>query len=268
MTSAICAIVRNEGNYIAEWLTHHLALGFDRALVFDNGSTDHTRTELHRAARLFPVEMRDWPDAGHHHAQVAAYEQACRDLAGRVDWVAFLDADEFLVCRADERVPDLLARHGASAGIAVNWLTFGTSGHEERPDGLVLETFRMRGETDFQANRHVKSIVRPEAVRACVNPHVFALDGSCCDVAGQPVEWEMPGILATPPDVETWRVHHYFTRHRASWAAKIARGRPERGVTSRNIEDFDFHDRNEVHDPAALRYVPAVRAMLARFDAA
>ena len=266
MASAICAIVKNEGDYIAEWLAHHLALGFDRALVFDNGSTDHTREELHRAARLFPVETRDWPDGGYSNPQAAAYQWACRDLAGSADWVAFLDADEFLVSRSGEQVPDLLARHHAWAGIAVNWLVFGSSGHEQKPDGLVLEAFPMRSDIEFPPNRHVKCIVRPEAVRACHHAHAFVLDGAICDAAGHSAEWQQPGVLATPPEVGNWRVHHYFTRHRGSWATKIARGRAPRDKPRRTVAEFAAHDRNDVHDPAALRYVPAVRAMLARFD--
>lgn len=268
MTSAICAIVKDEGDYIAEWLVHHFALGFDRALVFDNGSTDRTRAELGRVARLFPVETRDWPDAGHPNPQAAAYQQACRDLSGCVDWVAFLDADEFLVSQAGEQVQTLLARCRDCAGIAVNWLVFGSSWHEQRPDGLVLEAFPMRSDVAFPPNRHVKCIVRPDAVRACSHAHAFVLDGAFCDAAGQPVEWQQPGIMATPPKVENWRVHHYFARHRGSWATKIARGRAPRDKPRRTVAEFIAHDRNEIYDPAALRYVPEVRAMLARLAAA
>lgn len=82
------------------------------------------------------------------------------------------------------------------------------------------------------------------------------------------MRWEVPGILAVPPPVENWRVHHYFTRHRGSWAAKIARGRLRRDDPWRTVAEIAAHDRNDVHDPAALRYAPAVRAVLARFDAA
>jgi hypothetical protein len=87
-------------------------------------------------------------------------------------------------------------------------------------------------------------------------------------VTGGPIEWAIPGVVATLPQVETWRVHHYFTRHRSSWSAKITRGRPARNAPSRTVAEIAMHDRNEIYDPTALRYVPEVRAMLARLGAA
>lgn len=265
MTStALCAIVKNEGEYIAEWLAHHVALGFDRVLIFDNDSTDNTRAELQRLERLALIEVRSWPDAGRRRVQVAAYEQACRELAGKVEWVAFLDVDEFLVSQHGDRLPDLLSVAQGCAGIAVNWLMFGTSGHEQKPDGLVLEAFQMRSAVEFPPNRHVKSLIRPDRALSCSNAHAFVLDGAYCGPAGQPVRWEVLGITAGLPNVENWRVHHYFTRHRAFWHAKIARRRLNRDEPPRTAADIAAHNRNDVYDAAALRYVPAVRAMLDR----
>ena len=36
----LAAIVKNESPYLIEWLTHHLATGFDHIYIANNESTD------------------------------------------------------------------------------------------------------------------------------------------------------------------------------------------------------------------------------------
>ena len=46
----ICAIVKDEGRYIREWLAYHNAIGFEHFYIYDNESTDDTRQALEAAA--------------------------------------------------------------------------------------------------------------------------------------------------------------------------------------------------------------------------
>ena len=106
---ALCAIVKNEARDIAEWLAYHTLLGFDTIIVFDNGSTDGTDAILEQAGKTLPVQVRPWPRRDPRY-QTAAYEEACRELAGQFDWVAFFDADEFLVLHRDPDIKALARR--------------------------------------------------------------------------------------------------------------------------------------------------------------
>ena len=40
--AAVCLIVKDEDDYILEWLIHYENIGFDAAIVYDNGSQDRT----------------------------------------------------------------------------------------------------------------------------------------------------------------------------------------------------------------------------------
>ncbi len=44
MKSAICAISRNENNYLEEWITYHLHLGFNHIFIYDNNNPDDNST--------------------------------------------------------------------------------------------------------------------------------------------------------------------------------------------------------------------------------
>jgi len=46
---AICAIVKDERRYLAEWIAYHSVIGFDHFFLYDNGSSDTTLAILRRA---------------------------------------------------------------------------------------------------------------------------------------------------------------------------------------------------------------------------
>ena len=277
MKSAICLIVRNEVRDIAEWIAFHALVGFDSQIIFDNQSDDGTADTIKAAAGLYDIRYHGWTDRS-QRSQIAAYEAACAAYKLEFDWIAFVDSDEFVVPAADEPINTLLARYEGWSGLAVHWAVYGSNGHVDFPGALVLDSFTARAGEDFFAARHVKSIVRPGFVARCLNPHCFELHGdrlgSYCDTRGRPIQWWpapehggiLPGVTLQPPDYGVCRVNHYFTRSRAHWAAKLRRGYPS-DVAVRSMADFDEHDRNEVDDPIASRYVEALNRNLARLNA-
>ena len=48
---AICAIVKNEGRYLEEWIDYHLGIGVQKFFIYDNESTDSTKDILQRYER-------------------------------------------------------------------------------------------------------------------------------------------------------------------------------------------------------------------------
>ena len=274
MRSAICLIVRDEVRDIAEWIAFHALAGFDTQIILDHGSTDGTAEIIARAAEFHDIRLHSWTDNG-ANSQITAYHAVCRSYRQQFDWIAFIDSDEFLVLPSCTPMNEFLGRFHGWSGVALHWAVYGSSGHVDMPAGLVVENFIRRAREEFRPARHVKSIVRPSAVLACLNPHCFELApgerGTYCDAEGHAIAWlaapEHQGVLrgfsATPPQYDTARVNHYFTRSRAHWQAKLARGYPN-NVAVRTEADFDEHDRNDIEDEAALGRLPALRAAVAR----
>jgi hypothetical protein len=106
----------------------------------------------------------------------------------------------------------------------------------------------------------VKSIVRPARVVTGINARCFAVDGTYCGPDGGPLLWQQPGILRTSPQLNDWRVQHYFTRSMAHWQERMQRGQLSR--LTRTMEMFFEYDRNEVLDEAALRFLPPLRRVM------
>lgn len=253
---AIVGVAKNEAPYLAEWIAAHSAVGFDRIVLYDNGSTDETRQIVESAAKFVRVELVDWPSREVRY-QADAYEDAVVKFGHDHSWMAFLDLDEFLVPSGGLRLETILERCRSSAGVAVNWQVYGSSGHELRPTATVTESFQFKATRGFPPNLHTKSVVKTKYFRRCINPHFMELSGGYADANGNEIAWESPGITKTVSAIEKLRVNHYFTKSRSEWSEKCARG--HRGA-SRTAEEFEAYDRNEVHDPCAVSLGALARA--------
>ena len=100
---AMAAIFKNEGPYILEWVAHHRALGIERFFIADNDSSDETTATLAALACAGIVEHLPFPSEPGLPPQPAAYDAILRRYRDEADWIAFLDADEFLVPAAAYR---------------------------------------------------------------------------------------------------------------------------------------------------------------------
>ncbi len=87
------SVVRNEADIIRLTVLHHLAVGLDRLLIIDNGSTDGTDCVLCQLSRDSRVEWSR--DEGVFRQGEMLTTLARRAAAQGADWVIPFDADEF-----------------------------------------------------------------------------------------------------------------------------------------------------------------------------
>jgi O-antigen biosynthesis protein len=216
---AICAIFRNEGPYLLEWIRHHLCVGFDHFVLYDNLSTDDGAARIAASDVAPHVDVVPWP---HQPGQQTSYRDFIANHATRFDWAAFIDLDEFIVPLETVSVRDLLIRYGGFSAVLLNWLVFGPSGHDRRPEGGMIENYTQRLPEAWDVNRHVKTLARTrDLLDIGANVHVFALRYGPCDALSRPV----PNIaLQVQPCHERLVINHYFTRSRQDWEVKLKRG--------------------------------------------
>src|SRR6202012_4310036 len=86
------------------------------------------------------------PDAS--QPQYAAYKHAYQNFRQEVDWMAFIDGDEFLFPTTATDLSEVLAdfMHEELSALAVYWACFGSSGYVREPEGLIIENYRHRAE--------------------------------------------------------------------------------------------------------------------------
>lgn len=165
-TLAIGAIFKNECDYVLEWLAWHRAQGFSQFIIYDNGSDDGTLALLTSLDALHYISLRTIE--GKEGAQVEAYQAILDNDVQDVDYLAFIDADEFLVPDGRQSAADHLSVlfSDASVGaVGVNWRIYGTAGQEKQEEGFVIERFQQAASDQRSRNHFLKSVYRPEAVQ-------------------------------------------------------------------------------------------------------
>jgi len=256
---AFCTVIRDEADYLPEWLAFQKLIGFDAGIIYNNASVDGTAEILATFGRTQELIVIDWP-ATDMFFQMRAFDDCVARFAKDFDWIAFIDIDEFIIKRSHKSLRDLLATQSrTTAGIAINWAMYGSSGHKEMPKLLTIEAFTHRAERSFGPARLVKSIVRPGLTKRCTYPHTFDVEGDYVGPNGELVEWGNPGRIANYPDYGDFSINHYFTKSFGQWLKKLQRGYRTR---KRTEDEFHYYDRNEVEDRAACIYADALRREL------
>ena len=211
--------------------------------------------------RLLPFPGRP----GRTAAAPGLYGDPRAGTGGDADWIAFIDADEFLVPAAGIALAAGAPRRACAdprvGAVVVNWALYGSAGRLEAEPTPVIERFDRRAEQDRLANHHFKSIVRTAAAPATgETPHAFRLLAPYRTVHadGRPVRPHPIGRPGLSAEVvwEPLRLNHYVVKSREEFLTrKLPRGR----ATTAWLRDPGFfaeHDRNEVGDPLD----PALRA--------
>jgi hypothetical protein len=156
----ICALYRDEGPYLAEWVEFHLLVGVTRFFLYNNLSEDEHREVLAPYIEAGIVELVDWPL---WPGMKQAYAHCLDKHPDDTRWIAFIDIDEFLFSPVRDPLPTVLADYEQWPGVGVNWAQFGNSGHVTKPPGLVIENYVHRSNTDWH-NNWIKTIADPTRV--------------------------------------------------------------------------------------------------------
>ncbi len=128
-------------------LLHHLALGMERIIVLDNGSTDATPTILRRMQGRLPVTVgRDDGAFRQDELMTGLLHEAA--VAG-ADWVVPFDDDEFLV--SEEPLAERLG-YVQRDGLLVRVVNFVQHRRRLRESPRGLLTMTMRAEQPVEAS--------------------------------------------------------------------------------------------------------------------
>jgi hypothetical protein len=246
---AICAIFREEAPFLKEWIEFHCGVGATHFYLYNNFSTDDFATVLAPFVAEGVVTLTDWPVPV---GQVPAYRHCIEQSWKDARWLAFIDIDEFLFSPSRVDIIDVLDRYRDLPGLHVWQAFFGTSGHQERPPGPLIEAYTMRAPL---TQTTAKSIVNPRMVRKA-DVHLSKYwAGESLDTARRPVARDVVPVL------DTLRINHYWSRSMADMMQKIKRGDASTPEPRRLEFHLDFESRlNAERDDSILEIGRIIRA--------
>jgi hypothetical protein len=252
------AIAKNETPYIAEWIEYHLLVGVQKFFIYDNESTDNLRDFLEPYIKDGIVEYTFFPGK---RQQVIAYNNAIHRYSNISFWLAFIDIDEFLVPIEDKTIPDFLHNFEDVPGIEINQVLYGSSGHQKKTEGLVVERFKDQSPLDILINRGVKSIVNPRHVCYMATGHIAEYFEGEYSVDTQKNK-NKKSSLNRPALHEGIRRNHYGCKSFEEFLDRIELGRTS-SPGKLSVEVFYERDRNEIkNDPIMDKYIQTIKNRL------
>ncbi|GLI63438.1 hypothetical protein VaNZ11_006329, partial [Volvox africanus] len=197
--SALCVVGRNENPYIKEWVEYHNCLGFSRIYLYDHNSTVPLLGEIKDLVDSGFVVYTNY--SGMHTkfkdgytsdldrfmstVQGQAYKDCVDRFGQRHTFLGFIDIDEFLVIYDEKinNVDDLLREYEQHPGLSIYWVLLGSSGHKDRPTGLVVDEYKACTPHDHKFNTQFKTFANTRFRPVMYSPH--------------------RAVFAAPPDPET-----------------------------------------------------------------
>lgn len=251
----VVAIVKNEAPYIKEWIEFHKLVGVDVFYLYDNESNDNIIEVLQPYVDQGLVKYKFIKGK---KKQLSVYNEAIEQYKNDVQWLAIIDADEFIVPIEKENILDMINSLDKSfSQILVGWLIYGSNGFKKKQEGLVTDNFKYHARSDFIAD--YKPILNPRLVMNVGLPHWANVIGKTIDENGKRI-WSYPyhtKIYALPSSKNKIRINHYYSKSLEEFIKKSERGYADNGSSdrlARNMDAFHEHDQNYVTDTVINKY--------------
>lgn len=256
---SIVLIVKNEATYIREFIEFHKIVGVSKFYIYDNESTDNLKETIQDYIEAGLVVYTYYPGK---KKQLMAYNDAIKKYAMKSKYMAFIDADEFIMPVVENKsvteLLDFIFNKYDACGLAMNWCVYGSSGHITKPAGLVCENYLYHAVDDGGPNYHIKTVCNPRRVKNFISPHypIYKNWGWNIDEVGNRVDgwrtWNKFGKR------NLLRLNHYFCKSREEAQKKQDRGLADR-VGKYDWSKFELYDQNDVYDTSMLRYVEDIK---------
>ncbi len=227
----VCAIIKDEHEYIREWVLHNRLIGFDKIVLYDNNSSKPYTRELGDMIENGFVEIRFWTDT-RWSRQLRAYNDFVRSGKWKDnDWCAFIDADEYIFFDKVKTIAEFLEKYKKYAGVGLSWKTYNANGRIKSPKGIPLEKAYTR---EFQyLEPRIKTVGHLKDIAYFDSPHSFIpSNGLLVTTNWNPIFGQNPEYV----DYTNGHIKHFMTKSWEDWVKRLKRGNITKGL--RTVDTF------------------------------
>ncbi|MBA4283456.1 MAG: hypothetical protein C0432_04095 [Candidatus Puniceispirillum sp.] len=258
----VCAIFQNEARFLKEWIEFYLMQGVDHFYLYNHNSTDDFVSILKpyiekgivtlRHITINPKSSADWV----RDVQSKTYFDLSQEIKDDVEWVMYLDIDEFLFPVKENTLKTILNDYDHNACVRVPWVFFGTGNVERvRSDQLVIQELdqAMHITDDSIAT---KFIVKPRYIKQITSPHFcnLILGYFAVDEDNQYVSTD---DTLSPILTKKLRINHYYSRDKTFFnEVKLKRWRDALSSTHIQNQNLRYSLREDVE---IKRFIPEMK---------
>lgn len=259
LSSAV--VIKDEADYISEWIEYHLLIGFDHFYIYDNESTDNIEEVLEPYINDGIVSFINFPGKG---IQLEMIQNVLEKSSNETFWLAIHDIDEFFSFRNDKfkKLSEFLKSFERFPAVEVNWLVYGSDNKKVKEKGLVIERFTTHTSNNYFSNRYTKVIFNP---RATSYGHVH--NGFYWNFRRAVTTHKMKCTLAPlerEPELDILVIRHYFTKSLEEYLKKKNKTQVAK-VRLHEMSDYDnANNGGQIYDSDILKFVPLIKENLSK----
>lgn len=262
MRLGITSIQRDRAPWIKEWVAFHYLVGFRQFYIFLHNCSDNTEQILRDLGKKIDIKIFT-VDPNLISPQTKCYQSSYNQFGDKVDWMAFIDADEFLFPSSRLTMKTVFEefKDNNFSALGVYWSCFGSSGFIEEPEGLIIENYKYRAIDGYENNRHIKSVVRGKQGNLIFSkdPHLFQTPLGTIDENLRPIT---AGWTDYEPTYSKVRINHYVTQSRSFFLSFKTKFKTPDGSQVRDQAYWDEHNRNDVLDSSMVRFIDPVKELM------
>jgi hypothetical protein len=219
----MCLIIRDENEYLEEWLNWHIGQGIEHFYIYDHGSKRPVSEFVAALGENISsrVTIIDW-SGSHINAHVDAYNDCLVRFGKESRWIGFMDADEHVRMNTGQSVPQFLKYYENYAGVFVIWNVYGADGRLKKSDEPLRERFK-KISPSRACHGLGKVFVQPVLMKDMIIHNGHPEDGLI--VVDEKKEYVEYGHLWKGNSTTNMIcIDHYFTKSYEEWLEKLKRG--------------------------------------------
>ena len=254
MKTCVMVIVKDEQEYIQEFIEHHLNIGVDALFIFEDiGSRSHKHiTDKYDNVYLLSILDVYYGDEKDRIRERKEKKMAVQSdyiqhaikyikTLGEYDWCFSLDADEYV--QADGDIHEILSRFSDWECVIMYWKNYGANGHILKPQYTsIQETYTKEcGFTNIDWNNKIitKMVLNLREIDTSFPiPCHFSPTRRC-------IRTDFSRQLSDPPCYDLLYIKHYITKSFEEYMWKLTK----RGMLCKvHRKICDFFEMNKDMD--------------------
>lgn len=233
---SICCHTR-DFDEINQFIEHHLNLGFDRIVIYDNLSINKVEYNDDRVIIINWNKSLHYDDVFHHDT----FNDYIENYSNVNGWTAFIDEDEFINTNG-RNIKDVLKEFENYDSLGISWKVFGDRIDEDNKSEKLVDKYLYHMPIEFLANTHIKTICKNENLFNFINPHAPILKDNKFNrnVLGEII----PNYFSTTNWTNIW-IDHYHVRGLENYIYRKTMGLDEKYYDIQNITGaYHYHNDN------------------------
>lgn len=141
---SVCLIIRDDNEYLHEWLEWHVGQGIEHFYIYDHGSKEPISEMVNAYSEDLKSKLTIHDFSGSHEfAQHEAYNDCLKRYGNESRWIAFIDSDEMIRVKTGQALSEFLCEYEDYAGLFMTWIMYGANGQRNKTKGLCRNRFTL-----------------------------------------------------------------------------------------------------------------------------